>query len=64
MEIVWSSSLNHAQWYSVMANGTKADREIIQTTNVDGLNDRNGRKRMEMNQVSISAKPEPPRLKI
>jgi hypothetical protein len=47
-----------------MASGTNAEREIIQTTNVDGLNDRNGRKRMEMKQVSISAKPEPLRLKI
>jgi hypothetical protein len=64
MEIVWYSSVNHARWYSVMASGTNPEREISQTTNVDGLNDRNGRKRMEMNQVSISAKPEPLRLKI
>jgi hypothetical protein len=46
-----------------MPKKIKVEKEIHQTMNDVGLNERNGNNRMDTNQVSIRVNPEPERLK-
>ena len=55
--------MSHSEWYSRIPKKINVEKDIHQTMNDAGLNERNGSSRMDANQVRTRVNPDPERLK-